>query len=399
MHEREPLHLIDATMFWNASGGVRRYVGAKRRWLQRHTAWRHTVATPAVDVDGDDDAGSGAAGWPGPRPFDHTIARATGRLRIPSLPLPGSGGAYRFPWRRRASARALREAAPDLIESADPYRLAWAALDAARARGVPAVAFCHSNLERMAALAAGRAGARAARRYAARLYDEFDLVLAPSRAMVGHLRDWGVRRAAHQPLGVDTAVFHPARRSEDWRRALPVPPDARLLVYAGRFAPEKELGVLAEAVRRLGAPHWLLAIGDGPAPPAGERVIVLPALADSARLATVLASADVFVHAGAQETFGLAALEALACGTPLVCRAAEGLAELVDERVGQGIDPGLRGDKLADAFAQAIAAALSRDRDALRAAARRRAQAQDWERVLLQLWRHYERLLGARAAA
>ena len=37
-HDR--VHLIDATMFWNASGGVRRYIGAKRRWMQRHTAWR-----------------------------------------------------------------------------------------------------------------------------------------------------------------------------------------------------------------------------------------------------------------------------------------------------------------------------------------------------------------------
>ena len=42
----------------------------------------------------------------------------------------------------------------------------------------------------------------------------------------------------------------------------------------------------------------------------------------------MLASADAFVHAGDQETFGLSVLEAMACGTPAVVRDAEGLGEL-----------------------------------------------------------------------
>ena len=80
-------HLLDATMFWNPSGGVRRYIVAKRAWL-RARGWQHTVATPQPDVD---DA-----------------------LSIPSLPLPGSGGAYRLPWRRTAAAALLAEARPSL---------------------------------------------------------------------------------------------------------------------------------------------------------------------------------------------------------------------------------------------------------------------------------------------
>ena len=141
------MHLLDVTMFWNVSGGVRRYIDAKRRWTQRHTAWTHSVATPIPD--------------------DATT------VRIPALPLPGSGGAYRLPWRREASARLLREARPDLIEAGDPYRLAWAALDAADALAIPPVAFCHSNLEALAAETAGprfgRAARRAARRHAQHL--------------------------------------------------------------------------------------------------------------------------------------------------------------------------------------------------------------------------------------
>lgn len=362
MPEQESVHLIDATMFWSASGGVRRYITAKRRWMAQHTTWRHTVATPLPDSRSD--------------------------LRMPSLPLPGSGGAYRLAWRRDASARRLLDAAPDLIESADPYRLAWASLDAARARNVPAVAFCHSNLERMAALAAGErwsgAARRAARRYAEHLYSQFDLVLAPSRAMVGHLAEWRIGGAVHQPLGVDTALFHPARRSARWRASLGLPADARLLVYAGRFAPEKNLAVLAGAVRRLGSRYWLLAVGRGPAPPSGEHVIVLPAINEPALLATVLASADLFVHAGTQETFGLSVLEAMACATPVVCSAAEGLAENVDTTVGCGVH-----DTSIENFADAISCTFERDLPELGAAARRRAQACDWEHVLPGLWQHY----------
>jgi alpha-1,6-mannosyltransferase len=251
----------------------------------------------------------------------------------------------------------------------------------------------------MARLAAGRAlggvAARAARRYAQHLYRRFDLVLAPSASLRRHLGEWGIERVALQPLGVDTAAFHPDRADAGWRAGLGLAGDARVLVYAGRFAPEKHLDVLADAVTRLGPPHVLLAIGAGPAPPpASERVRVLPFIAGVPALARILAGADAFVHAGDQETFGLSALEAMACGTPVVLRRAEGLAELVTDGAGFGVE---RGDGAA--FAEAIAALLAGDRAAQRRAARARAEPHDWESVLPALLGHYRRLLDGEATA
>jgi alpha-1,6-mannosyltransferase len=369
----EPIHVVDATMFWSATGGgVRRYLLTKHEWLARQAGWRHTIAVPGGDA-------------------------APGRAVLPSLPLPGSGG-YRLPLRRGAIARVLRDLRPELIEAGDPYRVAWGALDAARALAIPAVATCHSNLEAMARLAGGaRLGsrlARLARRYLRHLYARFDLVLAPSRSMRNHLLEWGVERVVLQPLGVDGTTFHPGRAQPDWRAALGLPADARVLVYAGRFAAEKHLDVLADAVDRLGPPHVLLAIGAGPMPPAGERVRVLPFIADPARLASILAGASAFVHAGDQETFGLSALEAMACGTPVVVRKAEGLAELAEGDAGVAVE---RGDGAA--FAEAIAALLAGDREEQRRAARARAEASDWDRVLPGLLEHYRRLLGREATA
>jgi alpha-1,6-mannosyltransferase len=369
----DSLHLVDATMFWSPTGGgVRRYLQTKHDWLAAQPRWRHTLAVPRV-------AGASVTG-----------------ATLPSWPLPGSGG-YRLPVGRRAIARVIGELAPDLIEAGDPYRVAWGALDAAQMLGVPALAYCHSNIVAMARLAAGArlagAAARAAERYARHLYRRFDLVLAPSLGMAAHLRAWGVERVACQPLGVDTTVFRPEARDRSWRERHGWSEATRLLVYAGRFAPEKRLEVLAEAVRRLGAPYVLLAVGSGPTPPpAGERVVVRPFVASTRELATVLASADAFVHAGDQETFGLSALEAMACGTPAVLRDAEGLAELAD-----GIGAvAVRGARAGD-FAESIATLFLEDRSGRSRAARLRAEASDWERLFPGLVERYLRLLGERA--
>ena len=366
----ESIHVVDATMFWSATGGgVRRYLLTKHDWLARRPGWRHTIAVP------------GSEG-------------GSGRANLPAVALPGSGG-YRLPLRRGAIARVLRDLRPDLIEAGDPYRVAWGALDAARSLGIPAVAMCHSNIEAMARLAAGGLAARAARHYARHVYRGFDLVLAPSRSMRRHLLDWGVERVALQPLGVDTAAFHPGRASSTWRAEAGIAADARVLVYAGRFAPEKHLDVLADAVARLGAPYLFLAIGAGPTPPpAGERVRTLPFVPEVAALSRILAGADAFVHAGDQETFGLSALEAMACGTPVVLRKAEGLAELADGSAGIAVEHGTGA-----AFAEAISALLAGDRGAQRQAARTRAEASDWERVLPELLGHYQRLLGREPSA
>jgi len=362
-------HVVDTTMFWSATGGgVRRYLQAKHAWLARQPGWRHTMAVP----------GDGTS--------------ADGITTFAAPPLPGSGG-YRLPLRRAALARLLESLQPSVIEAGDPFRPAWAALDAAQRRHIPAVAYCHSDIATMAQLLCGprlgRAAAQAMRRYAQHVYGRFDLVMAPSEHMRRRLADWGLRRVVCQPLGVDTTQFHPGAADAAWRHSLCLPQGSRLLVYAGRFAPEKNLQQLAEAVDRLGPRHTLLAIGTGPRPPVGRQVRVLSYMAEPAQLATALASADAFVHAGDQETFGLSVLEAMACGLPVIARAAAGLAELVDERVGMGVGSGT-----AAAFAEAIEALLARDTAPMRIAARARAEGHDWNRVLPALQARYAALLG-----
>lgn len=340
-HRRRPgPHLLDITMFWSArGGGVARYIRSKRDWLARHTHWRHTVITP----------GSSTA---------ETLGIGAPRL-------PFSGG-YRFPLRRAEAARAIVRQRPDIIEAGDPYRLAWSALDAGQRLGVPAAAFYHSNVEALTAQWA-RTMRPAVRRYLRHLYRQYDAVFAASEWSANTLRELGLDNVMNQPLGVDCDLFDPARRDPRWRRELGYADTDFVLLYAGRFAPEKNLDQLAAAVDRLGAPFVLVAIGDGPCPPHGARVHVVRYHSEPLKLARALASADLFVHAGDQETFGLAPLEALACGTPVLARARAGLVDLIDGHAAIGVEHS-GAPALAEAISCAAPIAAS-----LRDAARRRA--------------------------
>lgn len=367
-------HIVDATMFWSATGGgVRRYLLTKSAWLTRQAKWRHTVLAPGVH-------GPGFAACGGP-----------------ALPLPGG---YRLPLSRKAAADALVAQAPDVIEVGDPYRLAWGALDAGQRLGVPTVAFCHSDLGALVAQAAGGKGmaARFARRaadaYVRRVYRDFDLVLAPSRSMARRLREAGIDGVRVQPLGVDSREFHPQRRDPIWRHTLGLEPDQRVLLYVGRFAPEKHLQRLAAAVQRLGPRYLLLAVGSGPTPPRGEQVRVLPFESRTRQLARIYASADAFVHAGDQETFGLAVLEAMASGLPVAAQASAGLAELVAGGAGIGVASERPRD-----WAEAIAALFASERESLVRAGRAQAEAHDWQIVMPALVRRYEQLMNQHSNA
>jgi len=375
------MHLVDVTMYWAPhSGGVRRYLEAKRAWLARQPGWRHTLVTPGP--------------WRCTPP------------QVPGLPVPGTGG-YRMASGRGAARRLLLALQPDIIEFGDPWQLAWAALEAGAVRDVPVVGFYHGDLVAMASAwlergrraglmhALAQAAQVLARAHVRRLYRRCDLVLAPSRHAAQAVQDilgHDAPAVGVQALGVDLQTFRPGQRDLRWRRRLGIGAHQHLLVYAGRYSREKNLPVLVEALRRLGPDHVLVTAGSGPAPPPalrGARVIDAGPLARCADLAGLLASADLFVHAGTQETFGLAVLEGLACGLPAVVPARGGLAELIDDSVGATVWP-------ADAaqFAAAIAARLKQARAPLRSAARQRALRYDWDEVFATLARRYCMLCG-----
>ncbi|MCC7266976.1 MAG: glycosyltransferase [Caulobacteraceae bacterium] len=356
------------------SGGVKRYLTAKRAWLaRRRRDVTHTLVVP------------GAA----------TRARAEGLVTVAAPKLPFTDG-YRCPTRPVKWGQVLRALQPDLIEAGDPYVPGHAALDAAEMLGVPAVAFTHTDAVALAQLHLGDWAAHPALRAWSTFCKRFDKVVAPSAFIRERLVDYGVDQVEVQHLGVDLELFHPMRADRAaLRRRLGLGPEARLLMFAGRPSREKNLEALVGAVQRLGAPYHLLLIGAGRDLCDEDRVICLGYERDPVRLAGVMASCDALVHANANEPFGLVVLEALASGLPVVGPRKGGVGELIDATVGQ---PAHRADGVG--MAEAIEALFARDRQAVARAARARAvDRHGWDATFEGLMRIYGDLLarGARA--
>jgi alpha-1,6-mannosyltransferase len=362
--------LVDTTMLYAPrSGGVKRYLTAKRAWFAKARPHvRHTLVVP------------------GPR---HAYDGA-GRLSIYAAPLPFGDG-YRWPVGKTAWMQRLLRQRPTLIEAGDPYTPGLAALKAGETLGVPVVGFCHTDLGALAALHIGEWAERPVRRHWGEIYRRFDRVVAPSRFIAGRLAEAGVAAPLALPLGVDTDTFRPdGADPAGLRRRLGLTPRHRLLVFAGRPAREKRVDVLVEAVERLGEPYVLLLVGARATAPSPGRVIELPYEKDSARLAALLASCDAFVHANDSEPFGLVVLEAMACGLPVVGVAAGGVGESVDAGVGE-----LAARSAGPDFAAAIEALFARDLGRLRRAARARAcDAHGWDTAFERLSRLYAEVSG-----
>jgi alpha-1,6-mannosyltransferase len=366
------MHIADVTLFFAPhSGGVKRYLLSKHRHYAMRTDARHSLLVPGA----------------------RTREIEPGVFAQASLAIPFGGG-YRVPLRPARWRRALAALNPDVIEVGDPYHLAWAARDAAQQCGAATVAFAHSDLPRMLASRFGRVVGRAADVYLRRLYAHFDLVQAPSRLIAQRLRTSGIERIVVQPLGVDGEAFHPCRRDPLLRRELALGEDTRLLIFAGRMGREKQIPLLLDTLALLGDPYHMLLVGGAERRRLSANVTLLPYEHESVALARLLASADALVHAGAQETFGMIVIEAMACGLPVIGVRAGAVPELIDDKIGA----------LADASdARSLGAAIekiyARDRLQMGRDARARVERRyTWSSTFDLQFERYTRLLRSRKA-
>jgi D-inositol-3-phosphate glycosyltransferase len=188
-----------------------------------------------------------------------------------------------------------------------------------------------------------------------------DLMLASTadeRAQLSGLYDADLRRIEVVPPGVDHHVFSPGDR-DTARRKLGI--DARrVLLFVGRIQPLKGVDLAVRCLAALDDPSVMLVVVGGPSGTDGEAELArVRALAEEFgvaaqirwvrpqrhdRLAAYYRAADVCLVPSHAESFGLVALEAAACGTPVVAAAVGGLRSLVDhDETGylvEGRDPG-----------------------------------------------------------
>jgi L-malate glycosyltransferase len=132
------------------------------------------------------------------------------------------------------------------------------------------------------------------------------------------------------------------RRSVDDLRSSLAPRGEKLMIHVSNFRPVKRVHLTVEILARVRehVPARLLLVGDGPDfGDVSRRARVLGVAEDVVFLGEqdlvvpLLSASDVFLLPSAQESFGLAALEAMACGVPVVAARVGGVPELVDEGV------------------------------------------------------------------
>jgi len=313
------LKICDLTQFYSPlSGGVKRYVHEKIAYIEAATTDEHVLVVPGNKSD--------------------VTRRGCSTIYQIHSPLVSRASQYRALLDLRAIDEILEREKPDIVESADPYQIAWKAIASGKARGFPVVAFYHSQFAeaylRGASKYIGSAGAELvldlARRYVRNLYNRFAVTLVPSVPLAEVLRRWGVRNVREVSLGVNTKLFRADPEDAPLTRAsLNIPAERKLLLYVGRLAVEKNTRTLFDAFQRLDEKFprefHLLIIGDGPERKSLQtlmhgraNVSWVPYCADSHELARFYRTADLFVHPGVEETFGLVALESQACGTPVV---------------------------------------------------------------------------------
>ena len=324
----------DVTQSWSeVGGGVGTYLRRKRDYILSQTANRHLLIVPGKEDSVQEDG----------RAITVTIA---------SPPVPTSPK-YRLLLRNRAVRSALAKYRPHIVECQDAYNLPWAVF--AHRKRYPETAavavymtdfptaYVHRPLKGLVGETIAGQIRSLAYRYCGMLYRRFDAVFALSEnGGARKLRQLGVSEVDIVPLAVQLDDFSPSKRDPELRRSLGIAPNEPFLIYVGRLDRERRAQVVVDAFERLprelGA-HLAL-VGDGSIrstllESGNQRIIAPGYLSDRDELAKWLASADMYVSAMADETFGVSVVEAQASGLPVVGVAAGAMLDRVDDTTGR----------------------------------------------------------------
>ncbi len=232
--------------------------------------------------------------------------------------------------------RALRRFKPDVIHVVNPILQGLGGTYYAWRLGVPLVASYHTNIATYANYYKLSYMIGFTRYVTRTLHNRADINLCTSQTTLEYLLEEGIKRVRLWPQGVDYRRFRPDRGTEEWRAKLSGNhPADRLLLFVGRLAPEKGIEKLRVILEEI--PGTRLAIvGDGPARGQLEQAFegtrtVFTGLLEGGDLTAAYSSADAFLFPSTTETLGMAMIEALSSGLPVIAADSGATREVVDD--------------------------------------------------------------------
>lgn len=266
--------------------------------------------------------------------------------------------------------------------------MGFSAASAARRLGIPVVGGFHTNFREYLENYGTPWIGNQVWRYQKWFHQRLDRTLVPSPDACDNLLAAGFRHVSVVGRGVDTSLFSPGKRSEDFRRQAGVLDDAPLAVVVGRVSVEKNIGLALLAFERMRKRYpglVCMVVGDGPAREKLQRShpdVRFPGYLVGEMLATCYASSDIMLFPSETETFGNVLLEGMASG--LAIAGYDYAAAAWHGTEGVDLRKALKGD--AAGFLSAAESLLDPSlRMRLGAAARQTSKRLEWSGVVGQL--------------
>ena len=344
--------------------------------LQRMSELGHQVLLFGPSGGPDEYAGAQIVGVAGPKLFFYPELR---------MLLP-----------RRDLLQRVRNFQPDVIHAVHPFFLGTYGLWCARSLNVATVASFHTHIPKYLEYYGYDYLARPAWAYSRFLHNRADLSLCTSTAMRSELREQGFQRVRWWKRGIDTDRFSPG--STDWEtrsRLTGGKPENFLVVNVGRHAPEKGLHQLRDQLFPQEGVSLAL-IGDGPSNADLKRhfagtATTFPGYLKGEELVAAYRAADVFLFPSTTETFGLVALEAMACRVPVIAARTGGVLDTIKDGInGLFFDPE-QPQQIGELVQKLRSNPLLRDRLAENALSH--ARSQSWRATMDQLVDYYRKAM------
>lgn len=227
--------------------------------------------------------------------------------------------------------KAIIDFRPDIIHVMNPTFIGAVGTIMSQVGNVPLVGSVHMDIDTYVTQYAGAWGLPIAWGYFRLWHNRAAVNLAPSTATLSQITQHGIQRGQHWQRGIDLTHFRRLPRNQAMRNRLSNQhPDDLLVLYVGRLSKEKGVQQLRELCDLPGVRVAL--VGGGPQAIDTQRFFAgtqahFTGILTGQDLLDAYNAADVFVFPSLSETFGLAPLEAMACGLPVVAPFVGGLRD------------------------------------------------------------------------
>ena len=264
----------------------------------------------------------------GPQEYAGAEIVGVGGPRFPLYPELRINIPRRFVWEK------IKAFQPDLVHIVSPFFLGPFGFSYARRLNVPILASFHTHVPSYVRHYGGAFVEPIVWSYLRAMHNLADVNLCPSTETLRDLRSHGFERVRWWQRGIDTRRFTPGPRDMALRaRLTDGNPDELLVLYVGRHSPEKRLDLIRDPLASVPGAR-LAMVGGGPSHEQLKRHFrgtrtTFPGFMRGEELVDAYRAADVFLFPSTTETFGLVALEAMACGVPVIAANTGGVLDII----------------------------------------------------------------------